>query len=137
MKEKIGRAPFLVRHLKHLSDVPPDAAHEMKSFAAVESSERLSESQRIALISLLGDDDAAVYEAVRSKLVSFGPQVTDWLQPYTLSDEPLIRRRTQQIINYFGRQAADERFMLFCGSRGEDLPLEEGAWLLARTQHPD
>ncbi|HWN94682.1 MAG TPA: transglutaminase-like domain-containing protein [Methylomirabilota bacterium] len=109
----------------------------MKSFAAVENSERLSESQRSALISLLADDDGAVYQAVRSKLVSFGPQVTGWLRPYTLSDEPLLRRRAHDIINYFGRQAADERFMFFCGSRGEDLPLEEGAWLLARTQYPD
>lgn len=109
----------------------------MKSFAAVESSQRLSESQRSALISLLGDEDAAVYETVRSKLLSFGPEVSTWLRPYTLSNEPLLRRRAHDIINYFGRQAADERFMLFCGSRGEDLPLEEGAWLLAQTQYPD
>ncbi len=109
----------------------------MKTFAAVESSERLSESQRVALISLLGDDDAAVYQAVHSKLISFGSEVTEWLQPYTLSDEPLVRRRAHEIINHFGRQAADERFMLFSGSRGEDLPLEEGAWLLAQTQYPE
>ncbi len=109
----------------------------MKSFAAVESSERLSESQRAALISLLGDDDAGVYQAIHTKLISFGPEVIEWLQPYTLSNEPLVRRRAHEIINHFGREAADERFMHFCGSRGEDLPLEEGAWLLAQTQYPD
>lgn len=109
----------------------------MKSYAAVESSQRLSESQRCALISLLGDDDVAVYETVRAKLLSFGPAVIEWLRPYTLSEEALLRRRAQGIIGFFGRQAADERFMLFCGSRGEDLPLEEGAWLLAKTQYPD
>jgi regulator of sirC expression with transglutaminase-like and TPR domain len=109
----------------------------MKSYAAVEGSPRLSESQRCALISLLGDDDGAIYETVRSKLVSFGPAVTEWLRPYTLSDEPLLRRRAQEIINFFGRKDADERFMLFSGSRGEDLPLEEGAWLLAQTQYPE
>jgi len=109
----------------------------MKSVAATKTTERLSESQRAALISLLADEDAAVHQTVRTKLLSFGEQVVDWLRPYTLSDEPLLRRRAHEIINVFGRKAADERFMTFCASRGEDLPLEEGAWLLACTQYPD
>jgi regulator of sirC expression with transglutaminase-like and TPR domain len=109
----------------------------MKSFAAAKTSERLSEGQRAALISLLADEDAGVHQTVRTKLLSFGEQVIDWLRPYTLSNEPLLRRRAQEIINVFGRKNADERFMSFCGSRGEDLPLEEGAWLLACTQYPD
>src|SRR5687768_15005944 len=103
----------------------------MKSVAATKTTERLSESQRVALISLLADEDAAVHQTVRTKLLSFGEQVVDWLRPYTLSDEPLLRRRAHEIINMFGRQAADKRFMSFCASRGEDLPLEEGAWMLA------
>lgn len=109
----------------------------MKSFAPTQIKERLSESQRRALISLLGDEDVAVHQAVRAKLLSFGPQVIDWLRSYTLSNDPLLRRRTQEIIRFFGCQAADERFMSFCASRGEDLPLEEGAWLLAQTQYPE
>ena len=109
----------------------------MKSFAPTQKTERLSDSQRTALISLLGDEDPGVHQTVRAKLLSFGTQVIDWLQPYTLNDDPLLRRRAQEIIRYFGRQAADDRFMTFCGSRGEDLPLEEGAWLLAQTQYPE
>jgi regulator of sirC expression with transglutaminase-like and TPR domain len=134
-QEKFTAEQFLIRHFKHLSDV----AHtqRMKSYAPVENSERLSESQRVALISLLGDEDAAVHQAVRAKLISFGPQACEWLRPYTLSDDALLRRRSHEIINFFGRKDADERFMLFCASRGEDLPLEEGVWLLAQTQYPD
>jgi regulator of sirC expression with transglutaminase-like and TPR domain len=109
----------------------------MKSFAPTQKTERLSDSQRTALISLLGDEDPGVHQTVRAKLLSFGTQVIDWLQPYTLNDDPLLRRRAQEIIRHFGRQAADDRFMTFCGSRGEDLPLEEGAWLLAQTQYPE
>ena len=109
----------------------------MKSFTAAKTAERLSESQRAALISLLADEDASVHQTVRAKLLSFGEQVVDWLRPCTLSDEPLLRRRAQDIINFFGRKNADARFMSFCASRGEDLPLEEGAWLLAQTQYPD
>lgn len=112
-------------------------AQRMKSLASAKTTERLSESQRRALISLLGDDDFAVYQTVRAKLLSFGPQTVEWLRPYTLSSEPLLRRRAKEIISLFGRQAADHRFMQFCASRGEDLPLEEGAWLLAQTQYAD
>lgn len=109
----------------------------MKAVAANTISERLTESQRAALISLLGDEDASVHQTVRTKLLSFGPQVVEWLKPYTISNDALVRRRSQEIIQLFGRKTADDRFMAFCGSRGEDLPLEEGAWLLARTQYPD
>lgn len=109
----------------------------MNSLAAIKTANRLSEGQRAALISLLADDDAAVYQTVRAKLISFGDEVTAWLRPHTLSNEPLLRRRAWEIIHFFGRQAADERFLLFCASRGEDLPLEEGIWLLAQTQYPE
>lgn len=109
----------------------------MKSLAPTKTSDRLSESQRVALISLLGDEDPAVHQTVRAKLISFGPQVTDWLRPHALSNDPLVRRRAQEIISTFGRKNADDRFMSFCASRGEDLPLEDGAWLLAQTRYPE
>jgi len=99
--------------------------------------ERLTESQRAALISLLGDEDALVYETVHAKLISFGDEVVNWLKPYTISDDALLRRRAQQIILSFERKEADQRFMDFCASRGEDLPLEEGVWQLAKTQYPE
>jgi regulator of sirC expression with transglutaminase-like and TPR domain len=112
-------------------------SQEMNSFARAKKTERLSESQRAALISLLADEDSSVHQAVRTKLLSFGVQAVEWLRPYTLSNEPLLRRRAREIIGFFGRKAADERFTRFCASRGEDLPLEEGAWLLAQTQYPE
>jgi len=109
----------------------------MASFAPTKKTERLSESQRAALISLLGDEDSSVYQTVRAKLLSFGHPVVDWLRPYSLNDDALLRRRSQEIINFFGRKTADERFTGFCSRLGEDLPLEEGAWLLAQTQYPE
>jgi regulator of sirC expression with transglutaminase-like and TPR domain len=112
-------------------------SHDMGSLAPAKKAERLSESQRTALISLLGDEDPSVYQTVRGKLLSFGAPVMEWLRPYTLSDEALLRRRAQEIIHFFGRKAADESFLDFCASHGEDLPLEKGAWLLAQTQYPE
>jgi len=109
----------------------------MKSAGLIASTEGLSESQRTALLNLLADDDPAIYRTVRDKFLSFGPQAADWLRPHALSREPALRRRAQEIVLHFDRQAADDRFLGFCLKNGEELDLEQGAWLLAHTQYPD
>jgi regulator of sirC expression with transglutaminase-like and TPR domain len=97
----------------------------------------LTQRQRTALIALLADEDPAIYQVVRSKIVSYGRSSVDWLRPYTLSSDPVLRRRALEIINHFARQAADERFLAFCLKNGEDLEIEQGALLLAQTHYPD
>ena len=62
---------------------------------------------------------------------------TRWLQPCTLSSDPILRRRSIEIIQFLSRQAADNRFLGFCLTQGEELDVEEGALLLAQTQYPE
>ena len=93
--------------------------------------------QREALISLLADDDKGIYRAIRSEILSHGGGVVAWLEPYTLSEKPVLRRRTQEIIAHFQRQETDTDFSAFCLNHGEDLDLEKGLWQLARTQYPE
>jgi regulator of sirC expression with transglutaminase-like and TPR domain len=97
----------------------------------------LPESQRAALISLLADDDPAVYQLIRTKLLSFGPAACEWLRPQTLSSDPRMRRRALEILNHQARRANDERFLEFCRRHGEDLDLEEAIALLAATRFPE
>ena len=97
----------------------------------------LPESQRAALISLLADDDPAVYQLIRTKLLSFGPAACEWLRPQTLSSDPRMRRRALEILNHQARRASDERFLEFCRRNGEDLDLEEAVTLLAATRFPE
>lgn len=99
--------------------------------------ETLPERQREALISLLADEDPAVFQAIRSKLLSFGPPACEWLRPHTLSSDPSLRRRAQQIVQQLARQAADKRFFQFCQASAGEIDLEEGVWLLAQTQYPE
>ncbi|MEO5803613.1 MAG: transglutaminase-like domain-containing protein [Verrucomicrobiota bacterium] len=100
-------------------------------------SRTLTLSQRAALISLLGDDDPAIYQTVREKLLSFGAATAaHWLQPYLLHSDPLLRRRAHEIVDHFGRQNADTQFLAFCLKQGEDFDIEEGVLLLAKTQFP-
>ncbi|MGA2864336.1 MAG: transglutaminase-like domain-containing protein [Verrucomicrobiota bacterium] len=104
---------------------------------SIELPEELSERRRAALLSLLADEDPAVYQAVRRKILSLGPSAVSWLRPHTLSREPALRRRAQEIIRHFDRQTADNAFLAFCLKHGEEFDLETAAWLLAQTRYPD
>jgi regulator of sirC expression with transglutaminase-like and TPR domain len=102
-----------------------------------ENPSALTERQRGALISLLADEDPFVYQDIRETLISYGSQALDWLKPYTRDCDPMLRRRACEISLHLGRQNADTQFLAFCLSRGEDLDLEYGTWLLAQTQYPE
>ena len=107
----------------------------MSTPSAMPAPESPSASRKAALLTLLGDEDEGVYQAVRERLIAGGPAVIEWLRPYLLSDDPLLRRRAHDIIDHFGRDAADTDFLAFCVRPGE-LDLETGVWLLARTEYP-
>jgi len=95
------------------------------------------EGEKKALLSLLSDEDPNVYHAIRAKILSYGISTTRWLQPSTLSSDPVLRRRAIEIIQHFSRNAADNRFLAFCLTQGEELDPEMGSLLLAQTQYPD
>src|SRR5438445_728610 len=109
----------------------------MKSAGTIDLPEELSESQRAALLNLLADEDPAIYQTVRQRILSCGPAVAAWLKPHTLSRDGVLRRRAQEIVRHFQRQAADNSFLAFCLKHGEDFDLEAGIWLLAQTQYSD
>ena len=109
----------------------------MPALETIQSQPALPEKQRAALISLLADEDPAVYEMVRTKLLAFGPTASQWLRPYTLSNDSTLRRRAVEIVNHQARRASDQRFLDFCQRNGEDLDLEEATGLLAQTRYPD
>lgn len=109
----------------------------MKSVGPSVVVEGLSQSQKAAFLTLLADDDPTVYRVVREKILSYGPGAAEWLRAHTLSREPALRRRAQEVVMFFDRQAADTQFLTFCVKHGQDLDLEQGAWLLAQTRYPD
>jgi regulator of sirC expression with transglutaminase-like and TPR domain len=98
---------------------------------------RLTESQRSALISLLADEDPAVYRSIRDTLIGFGQETILWLKPYACHIDPVLRRRANEIIQHLSKQDIDDRFLAFCLTHGEDLDIEMGAWFVAQTHYPD
>jgi len=108
----------------------------MQTIEVNSQTKTLPEKQRLALISLLADDDPSVYRLIRSKLLSYGIEAEEWLRAEILSSDPTLRRRAREILEHAARQRADGKFMDYCGQHGEELDLEEAAFLLARTRYP-
>lgn len=109
----------------------------MNTPATSQSSLSLTQSQKTALISLLADDDPAVYKTIRQTLLNYGPGVVAWLRPYSFNRDPILRRRAQELMQFVERQEADNQFVAFCLNQTEGLDVEMGAWRLAQTQYPD
>ncbi|MFO1476163.1 MAG: transglutaminase-like domain-containing protein [Verrucomicrobiota bacterium] len=96
-----------------------------------------TESQWAALIKLLADDNPQVYRTVRRTILSWGPDVVNWIQPQRLSSDPVLRRRATEIALHFQKQRTDIQFLAFCLKHGEECELEQGAWLLGATEYPE
>jgi len=109
----------------------------MGSSTTIGAPNEARDKQKAALISLLTDEDTSVYKAVRGKFLSLGIVTREWLHPHMLSNNPLLRRRAQEIVRHFDLQTADDRFLAFCLKQGEGFELEQAAWLLAQTQFPE
>jgi regulator of sirC expression with transglutaminase-like and TPR domain len=109
----------------------------MNPTAPVPAQRTVSEAEKRALLALLEDEDAVVYDAVRQRILDCGAGAAGWLRPRLLSDNPVVRRRAQSIVRHFERQDADNSFLTFCVTHGEDLDLEAGLWALARTRYPE
>jgi regulator of sirC expression with transglutaminase-like and TPR domain len=93
--------------------------------------------RRAALLNLLGDENAEVYQAVRGQILAEGNAAGEWLRPYALSDDPLLRKRVQEILRHVNQQTSDNHFLTFCLNHGEEFDLEAAAWSLAQTQFPE
>jgi regulator of sirC expression with transglutaminase-like and TPR domain len=101
-----------------------------------EKGPQLESHQKAALLSLLGDEDPVIYRSIRTKILSFGPAVIPWMREFKLSSDPVLRRRTQEIIAFLDRQNLDDEFLSFCLSQGEDFNVEEGVFFIAKTEYP-
>lgn len=108
----------------------------MPSVHAHAIQQRLSAADQRALLSLLADEDPNVYQTVRQRILSDGERVVDWVRPATLSNDPIQRRRAIEIVDFVSKRSADDRFLAFCLNSGEDLDLEQGAFLLSQTEFP-
>lgn len=90
-----------------------------------------------ALVTLLADDDPAVSEPIRRRLLSGGPMTAEWLRAHRLHPDPVARRKVVGLLEAIGRTAAESAWGAFLSRQGEGVDLEEGAWWFVRTRYPD
>ena len=109
----------------------------MTSSAKTDLHEALSVGQQEALLTLLVDEDPAVYRLVRERILACGLSGLEWLREHRLASDPRLRRRVCEIFSSLGREKADDDFLTFCVTQGEDFDIERAAWLLARTRFPE
>ena len=96
----------------------------------------LPDSQKTALISLLGDETRWFTKRWRKSF----PAVEDLHVAgavIALGNDAFKFGVGQWVVFHFDRQSADNRFLGFCRKQGEYLDLEQGALLLAQTQYPE
>ena len=109
----------------------------MQVIQSISSSETLSAAQRSALVRLLADEDPAVFRQIHAAILSQGPAARTWLHAYRLSDDARTRRRVRSLLEKLNSDEADNAFLSFCLTQGNQLDIEQGFFLLARTTYPD
>lgn len=100
-------------------------------------SNALSESQRQALLTLLGDDDDAIWQLARRRLTDGGPESLQWLESKRLHPDPLVRRRVLAIFHERDAAAADSTFLTFLLTHGDAFDLEGAVWMFAKARYPE
>jgi regulator of sirC expression with transglutaminase-like and TPR domain len=100
------------------------------------SGKTLTPSQKTALITLLGDEDPAIYKQVRELILSFGVSASEWLTKYAGTEDLVLRRRINEIIYKLHQEKSDEEFLSFCLRCGDQFNIEKAVFLLAQTEFP-
>ncbi len=95
-----------------------------------------SPSLQSALVTLLADDDPAVSEPIRRRLLEGRESTMAWLHCHRLHADPAARRRVHEVLESLGRTSAEAAWGAFLSGHGEGLDLEDGAWLFVRTRYP-
>jgi regulator of sirC expression with transglutaminase-like and TPR domain len=97
------------------------------------------EARITALITLLGDDDPRVGDAIAGHLRDIGPAALPALKEATRADcpdpNPVLTARAQALLDDLGREAVLAELAAY--GRRDAVPLEAGLVLLARLHTPD
>jgi len=90
-----------------------------------------------ALIHLLGDEDEGVVAHARMALRSAGPTAAPFLEVASaVSGEPAIRDESRSVLEDIHVDGIEREWVALQATE-EGVALEEGAFLLERTVHPD
>lgn len=93
-------------------------------------------SQRTALLQLLGDDDPETLALIREQLLKGGAKALPELRALLASADEVAAAHVQEVVHEIERQQADVIFGQLCRDFTDTSDLEEAAWKLAATFLP-
>ena len=94
------------------------------------------DTEILALIKLLDDDDPVVFEHVSNKLISYGPDIIPRLEhAWEDTFNPHIHERIEELIHYINFETLLGQFKAWGKTRAPDL--YDGAILVAKYHFPD
>lgn len=96
----------------------------------------MKRSELKALISLIDDDDVAIFDHVESKILSLGTEIipileTEWEENLN----PLMQERIENLIHRLQFSLLKERLIDWLENKQDDLLF--GMWVIATYQYPD
>ena len=95
----------------------------------------LRETERVALVKLLSDDDPTVLGLLKEQFIEMGTEGRVFLESVVQGNELMARRAAKQILHSLRQRDSDEVFSRFCVEDRSRFDLESGCWLLARTRY--
>jgi len=93
-------------------------------------------SQRAALLQLLGDDDPETLALIREQLLKGGADALPELRALLASADEAAATHVQDVVHEIERQQADVVFGRLCRDFSDGGDLEDAAWRLAATFLP-
>lgn len=96
----------------------------------------MSNSELRALISLLDDPDAKIYDEIKSKIISYGDEVIPHLEDvWENSFDHVLQTRIEDIIHYLQFDSIKKSLTNWKNNPEKDII--EGAIIVAKYQYPD
>src|SRR5262245_25248711 len=93
------------------------------------------DTDRAALVKLLGDDDPRVLQLLEEKFAEMGEDGLAFLASTANGGDEAAAHGAKQILGTIRQRDAEEAFAKFCATSGSNFDLEHACWLLARTRY--
>ena len=101
-----------------------------------DSLNHMTEKEIKALISLLDDEDAEVFNHVEDKILSLGNQIIPFLElEWEKNFSPVVQERIEELIHVVQFNNLKERLQSWVHSESDDLL--KGMWVVATYLYPD
>ncbi len=89
-----------------------------------------------SILKLLDDDDSTVFTIARNRLLEIGEPALPYLDVEIQEENPQLKERLDEIVTSIAAVLVKEQLLTLKKQSGEDIDLEEAAFIIARYGEP-